>query len=150
MLKKDITNLLILERGLYNNTRKEWKILDNLIKATKKLPYKQLFVRLTDNGFINKGDLSEYIIAYNYFGLSAYNLDFKEYDLLLNNKRYEFKSVAVNPSTELKNDIDILVVLEVNKMGLHYYEIPFNENRSLKGLKITSKLLQNLQQYKRV
>lgn len=149
MDKKEIVKLLNLEMVQYNSTRQEYKTINTLIKLTRKLPYKDMNIRLTQNGFINKGDLMEYITAYSYFGLSSYELDNKPYDVYLNGKMYEIKGVALNPSTELKNDIDILVVIEVKKDKVYWYEIPFTTNKSLKGQKISNKLLENLIQYRK-
>lgn len=149
MDKKEILKLLNFEMVQYNSTRQEYKIINTLIKLTRKLPYKDINIRLTQNGFINKGDLMEYITAYNYFGLSSYELDNKPYDIYLNGKMYEIKGVALNPSTELKNDIDILVVIEIKKDKVYWYEIPFTTNKSLKGQKISNKLLENLIQYRK-
>lgn len=149
MDKKEILKLLNFEMVQYNSTRQEYKIINTLIKLARKLPYKDMNIRLTQNGFINKGDLMEYITAYNYFGLSSYELDNKPYDVYLNGKMYEIKGVALNPSTELKNDIDILIVIEVKKDKVCWYEIPFSTNKSLKGQKISNKLLENLIQYRK-
>lgn len=149
MKKSEIIGLLKFEMIQYNSTRKEYKTINTLIKLAKKLPYKDMNIRLTQNSFINKGDLMEYIAAYSYFGLSSYELDNKPYDVYLNGKMYEIKGVALNPSTELKNDIDILIVLEIKKDKVYWYEIPFSTNKSLKGQKISNKLLENLIQYRK-
>lgn len=149
MEKQVIINLLKSEMLSYNNTRQEYKTLKTIMGLTRKLPYKSFNIRLTDKGYVNKGDLLEYITAYNYFGLDNYTLDYKDYDINLNGRLYEIKSVAINESTSVKHLVDTLVVVEVKGLSVSWYEIPLKENTSLLGNKIKRETLRNLQQYKK-
>lgn len=149
MEKKQVKALLKVEMAQYNDTRAEYQKLKLVSKLVDKLPYKDMNIRITENGFINKGDIMEYITAWHYFGIDNYVLDSKEYDIHLNGKYYEIKSVVINDSTPVKHLVDILVVGQITKNGLQWYEIPLKENSSLVGLKISNKILKNLKQYKK-
>lgn len=148
MNKKQIKTLLKIEMTQYNDTRAESKKLKVVSKLVDKLPYQDMNIRITENGFINKGDIMEYITAWHYFGIDNYVLDNKEYDIHLNGKFYEIKSVVTNDSTPVKHLVDTLVIGQVNNTGVEWYEIPLKENTSLIGLKMSNKILKNLKQYK--
>lgn len=149
MEKKQVKVLLKIEMAQYNNTRAESKKLKNVIKLVDKLPYQDMNIRLTENGFINKGDIMEYVTAWHYFGIDNYVLDNKEYDIHLNGKYYEIKSVVINGSTTVKHLVDTLVIGHITVAGVEWYEIPLKDNSSLIGLKMSEKILKNLKQYKK-
>lgn len=126
MKKAEIIKLLQLKNASVERNKK-YKI-ELLIKLVRKSKQSYYNVRLTPDGFINLGDLSEYLTAYYIFDDCSHVVHNGAYDYYDNGKCFEFKSLILNQPHAVQR-ISTIIVLVITAKIKGFYRI--NESDSV-------------------